>query len=389
MALFLTILLVSGCKKDELKVQALTFDMALFEQNIRDYLEGNTVGFAYSITHDKGKLYNTGAWGQARIGEDYPANPNQGLPMTPEMRVPVSSLSKFVTAILAIKILEQEGVLPEENIVPYLPEAWTEDFSTAKAFFSPSFRHLLQMRSPIPFNQINNTPNNDQLRQALALPHDETLRESAAYQNGNFALFRVLLTRLLTQSDDDAIDMDASCDYYIQLINTHIFSLLDIRDVELKFSGAQSERPLCYNWSSGALDMTQDAQGNIGFEPIDQTNRAGESGMRISMVEMSKLIAYFRHDASETIVTKEQREYILEHELGLSETVDAYYGKSGTYSFQSAGRVQRAFMMMYSNDIEVCITTNTQISALPGVNGLPPVNSMGQMLREAHKNAWK
>lgn len=396
-SIFLLAIIIFGflsCKKEKsTELKTLTFDIDRFEENIQRYLNQNTVGYAYAINHKSGQLYSASAWGDSRISFDY--NVTSSLPASPDIRLAVSSISKFITAILAVKILDNNGIDINSSIIPYLPKDWQDQIPSPNKLFAPTFLELLQTKSRYQFNTVSLTPNNEQLLEALLLPFDNSLYDNETYQNGNFAIFRVLLSKIVTNNDEQASNMNLSCLNYINLINSEIFSKLNIPNVQLYFEGqnepglpGEREWPMCYDWGLNGLNTTPMPNGFIGVIPINQFNRAAESGMRISMRELAKLLAYFKHDNNNVIVTPAQRKIILDNRLGLTESQNNYLCKSGTYSFSSNNRIQRAFIMFFDNDVEVCISTHTQVGSIePNSSVLPAVNGLRELLIESHKNA--
>jgi CubicO group peptidase (beta-lactamase class C family) len=116
------------------------FDAAQFGANLHQRLEDNVVGFAYAIReHDSSDPQNTftevsGGWGQARMPDD--TGDGMGLAMTEYMSMEVASVSKPITAVAVLKLLQDQigtvdnyeqvlrDTLNELKMVDFLPAAW-------------------------------------------------------------------------------------------------------------------------------------------------------------------------------------------------------------------------------------------------------------------------
>jgi hypothetical protein len=98
----------------------ITFDVGLFEQNIIDALEDQTVGYSLSITFN-GQTYNGGhADGLARTAYDMPVKLQ-----SPDKDMHVASVSKTLTTIVTLHVLDSLGLTPDEHVAPYLPSDWS------------------------------------------------------------------------------------------------------------------------------------------------------------------------------------------------------------------------------------------------------------------------
>jgi CubicO group peptidase (beta-lactamase class C family) len=127
-ALFILVLSIfwTGCEKDpitDIISNSPTFDIDQFEENIIDALDGNATGFAYTIAQN-GQLYSNGAGGWAVVGAN---GANPGIPQSPDKRMTIASISKTITAVAALRVMEEHNVQLSEPFVNYLPSTWTVD----------------------------------------------------------------------------------------------------------------------------------------------------------------------------------------------------------------------------------------------------------------------
>jgi CubicO group peptidase (beta-lactamase class C family) len=171
------------CRSTPAREQRRTVDFDQFEQNIKDHLEGHTVGYAYAIYQGL-TLERSGAGGHAVLLPP--------IPQASTRRMSTLDMGKTITAVAVLKAME---VLAEEDqpidvdcpIDPFLPSRWHRGPGTSAL----TFRMLLTHRS--------------KLMPADVDPHslaglERTLAAGAVgpeqYQPCNFALFRVILPYL-------------------------------------------------------------------------------------------------------------------------------------------------------------------------------------------------
>ncbi|NIP79482.1 MAG: serine hydrolase, partial [Gemmatimonadetes bacterium] len=109
----------SGCDEtEEIAAGGPTFDVDLFEQNIRDALDGETVGYAYAIS-EHGQLAASGANGFARTAVDGQLAQSAG------KRTNIASVTKTITAVAVLQLLERRGLTIDSDIDPWIPADWT------------------------------------------------------------------------------------------------------------------------------------------------------------------------------------------------------------------------------------------------------------------------
>jgi CubicO group peptidase (beta-lactamase class C family) len=159
------------------------FSMNQFEQNIRDALAGQTLGYAYVINQN-GLLNRAGQFGFARTGADLPL-----ILQSPSKEINIASISKTVTAVAIMRLLTARGLSVDSSIAPWLPPSW----QLGSGVVNLSFRDVMTHRSGL--NMNNNGPYDyDSLRNYIFFGVNGP--KTFTYQNTNFALFRVMLPSL-------------------------------------------------------------------------------------------------------------------------------------------------------------------------------------------------
>lgn len=107
------------------------------ERSIRAQLDGNVVGYAYLIGNKYPKM---GAGGLARTEAN-----GDPVPFTPETPITVASVSKLVTAIAAMRVLDGNGAQLSDGVGTHFPADWDAD----PYFDNVTFSQYLGQRSGI------------------------------------------------------------------------------------------------------------------------------------------------------------------------------------------------------------------------------------------------
>ena len=86
-------------------------------ENMVKEFDGKFVGYAFAIAQD-GRIRRAGAGGKARISGD------GNMKMTTRVRQNVASVSKTITAIAVLQLLEKNNLNIESRVAPHLPKNW-------------------------------------------------------------------------------------------------------------------------------------------------------------------------------------------------------------------------------------------------------------------------
>lgn len=125
------------------------FDVNEFAARIVEKMDDETLGYSYVINHKKQRAHSDGR-GMARNDTDtYVAQSEY-------KRMNIASISKTITAVAVLQLLEMNGLSVHDPVGPWLPSDWTKSYG----FDNPqtlSFYDLLTHRSGIKqtIQQIN------------------------------------------------------------------------------------------------------------------------------------------------------------------------------------------------------------------------------------------
>lgn len=391
--LFLVAFILNSCEKDDPQQfcdPAPSFNIDSFVEELNSQLndENNPVAGYQLVVNQNGNLYHSEAAGFA-IHENDSEGP---INMTVNSRMNVASVSKFIGATALLKAMEENNVSLEFNVVNYLPETWRSQVHAAHSDVDSdaylTFRKLLQMNTAINFSGNNPSPGimPTEAQMLSALVAAPAMNRIGTYQNGNFTLIRVLIGEIVYNLDETANDYSSACtDKYFEYIKENIYDPLQINapsstgQVESYYDGTYAWG---YQWPFNP-NFQNATDGTLGWKHYSNPYlNAGSGGLLLSSMDIAKIMAFFKHDQNETIISQQQRESILNSELGLTETVSGEHGtyqsKGGTRGADNCcSRALRSRIMFFPNNVEAVILTNSNY------------NQLGSLLRNSFDKAWK
>lgn len=351
------LLLLTACEEFGANVpDDRVFDIDRFEENLWDTFVDQTVGFAFVI-NEGGRLARDGAWGDSNRGLDGDSQRDMSI----ETVMPIASCSKPLTAMAAVPLLEQNGLELDDpmsmGLSPEFESIVRDDYADV------TFRDLLTHDTFIPFD---NGPDTLELYGAL---RDEPLGQHPGYQNGNFGLFRVILGWLY-EGVNSSIPLSAEnyVDAMVRVYNDRVMWPAEITGALYE----PNEAVRTFQWpSTRELDA--------GVPSLNQRNRAGDTGLQMGARHLAQILAYYRY--TDLIVDVDQRVRIEGNELGFDASrnglVGRYLAKAGGHTHQAlGGRGFRCMIMMFPNEVEAVVLTNTNFP------------SLGQSVAAAYDGAW-
>lgn len=367
------------------------FDIDLFVEKVGEQLNDPAQpvsGYQFVVSRN-GNLYHSEAGGVSVHEND----PNGPIDMTVNTRMNVASVSKFIGAMALMKAMEDNNISLEFNIVNYLPDTWRSLVNQAHRDVDSdaylTFRKLMRMETAINFPG-SNPPSGDMLTEAQMLQglrNTPAMNRVGTYQNANFTLIRVLIGEIVYNLDETSTNYATECtDKYFEYLKENIFDPLEIYP---PMSAQQindyydvTVYSLAYQWPFNANFQNATTGGGPGWAHTSSPYRNGGSGgLVLSAMDIAKVMAFFRHDNNETIISQTQRDKILESELGLTESSNGDHGlypsKGGTRGPDNCcSRAIRSRIIFLPGGVEAVVLSNSNITTL------------GSMLRTAYDDSW-
>lgn len=278
---------------------ALVFDMDRFEQGIRTAFDGQTIGYAYAINR-YGQLEREDANGSSRLpGESTPTLQD------PRKRMNIASVTKNLTAVALLQLLEQRGIADTDSIDSYLPPDWTLGPGVANLSFRDLLRHEsgLDNNSGASGGNFGTTLVYSGLQNTIA--GGQTGSKTYRYQNVNYALFRVIIPTLLwggnpvdLLSDDNVIlpedNPSLTSLIYQAYISNFVLDPSGVTSLDANgdWAGLTPTAPtqtLSYFFPNASGNVTGAGWGNW-------TAMAGGGGWYLSAYDLAAYMAHVRYD---------------------------------------------------------------------------------------------
>ncbi|HEY6560003.1 MAG TPA: serine hydrolase [Polyangiaceae bacterium] len=320
---------------------------------IQSSLSGNVTGFAYAIA-DQSQLAIAGAGGLAQRA------PNPVHFMTSRTPSTVASVTKHLTGVALLALLERNEMPPSTEVLDWLPAAWTPHATNDGL----TFEHLLTHTSG--FDQLLTTTDIEgagntwdglevMVEQIGAIPG-----ATRKYKNANFALQRVLIPALRRELEGNSVPVvteDNSRELYLDALDDIAFERLGIEDISCEPVAGTTEA-LSYNFSDATLGGKSWASTSSGC--------GGHAMLQLNAQQLAEFLTGVRY--SDHILSASSKSYMDANRAGWNSAtgVDggtAYY-HGGDY-FWSGGRETHTCVMRLPNGIDASLIVNSDTPTSP------------------------
>ena len=341
------------------------FDVDLFADNIRSLLDGNTAGYAYAITKG-GVLATQGAGGKLRKAGE--GNINQSA----TKRQNIASISKMITAVAVLKLMDQLNLDLNDKIAPYLPQSWNLGSNVEDL----TFEHLLRHRTGFisQNNDFWNTLSWNGLSTMVAAGANPGA--SFNYLNANFALFRFIIPAMWKEAGAPypiyTENGTAAAFWYIFYMQENLFKPIGINMAQ------------CMDPSSSTEALYYDPAASLNGVPGGDWNMiCGSGGWVLSANDLVNFMTHYSHDNN--YLSKEMRDLMMGNRLGVYKTTGAYgdYFSHGGVIGWGGGQGMVMCAMRYSISVEAAVLVNS------GVNGIAASDFCNTVLRDTFDAAWQ
>jgi CubicO group peptidase (beta-lactamase class C family) len=302
-------------------IQAPGLNIAAFEENLRAAFDGRVIGYGWAA-YQQGVLVSSGGGGFARTVAD-----GDPVPFDGQTYATLFSTTKTMTAALALRLLEQQGISPDQPFAPFLPATWDihEDHLTT------SFVDLMGHRSGMAGTFDTYTSMRNRLAQGADHP-----KSSRVYANINFTLFRVLIPGLLNLEGlnaaadaGDATARDYCAERYEGYVKGPLYDAgVPYHHLADTYYRPEFERTLYYSWWANQQDET--IGDPRGLEMFDCHDISGGGGWFMTAEQFAAIIdGMYRFK----VVDEATIERMQDDRLGINSTT----GTHGTYYTHNGG----------------------------------------------------
>lgn len=334
-----------------------TVNLDTMAASINGDLSGNAVGYAFAIVKN-GVLARSGSDGQARR----PVETGGALSMNSTRRLQIASVTKTITAVAVLQLLEASGKSIDDLILPYLPASWVRGLG----IHSLTFRHLLTHTSGL-----------EQAYQALS-PADQALWDNDwdglefviangaipgapyGYRNANFALFRVIIPALWKASPLNpgigAITEVNYADTYLDYVRQYVLQPAGINNVS-----CESQDPTY----PSAYGYDVNSPNESGFSGKVTAHCGGHAGLHLSARDLAAFMAHVRYNNA--VLSPANRLLMDSNRLGWSNNSNTGTSLAGKYFhggdwLLSGGRNWHTCIMKYPQSVEASLVVNSDIT---------------------------
>jgi len=345
------------------------FDMDLFEANLIDAIDGDVVGYSYSIGLN-GNAAREGAGGLAVIGGSLRGH-HLDVSMTPYLRMHIASISKPITAMALFKAMEEvdPGMDLNEEFAAYLPPHWNVHSTLSDV----TFMDLLEHRSGI----LTEGETYGSLKDIVEAGVSVSDKGNYSYNNVNFSLFRIIIPYLL-QGPNLGAGSQLVMDDIIDQVTQSVFKswvteqILEPANIDYDAWNAHPATPVLHYDCS---DMDKEAWLTGNYE-----HRAGAYGLYLSANGVASVYAHARY--ANSFLSEKYRDWLFEdgYSWGMSN------GEHGTYfshsgGWRSNGRGYRGYIIAFPNNVEATVMVNCRNSDAS--------ENLASKVRQAYDGAWE
>ncbi len=356
------LLLATSCTKtsDDLCIPGI--DLEVFDSELHAGMPSELKGYAYLIMKN-GQVQYVRADGHAR-------SPQDGLqPWDEHQQMHVASISKTISTVATLRLLQMKGLSVDEPIYKYLPGDWAIGDNVQHITFRELMRHQAAF-----LDVVNEEPTlsttYDGLKAMVA--HGASIWKKRKYSNVHHALLRIILPVLwdYPNSSTSIYDEDYTARRYEEIVRQLVFDPIGIS------AALKDDDP-----EGGVLAYSSATDPEGTFETFDYTKTAGGYGWVLSPHDLAKFWAYLWH--SDELLDETQRSLMRQHHLGLwnsGETVTGnYYCKLGGWYRTENGQEHwlRSAAVEFSDGTAVVLFANS-----------PSAKGLRDLIVEAYEKAY-
>jgi D-alanyl-D-alanine carboxypeptidase len=393
-------------------ITAPGFDINRFEQNIKQTLNNQSIGYSYAIVLN-GQLKKSGAGGYAILRRDIPNNigifPDpKGIPQYPIKRMNIASITKPITATAVLSIIQKKEAPSYPNLTinskiePFLPTTW----KLGPGVKDLTFKELLSQYSGM--NDNGGGTSLDALKEWIAKGVTRPKTEYK-YINANIAIFRIILPYMVLSSQNkgyysnlyktnpEEFDRQMSR-LYKEFVKVEVFAKAGIKNAELYHQTTNTDDvlpqiPTRLYHTVGSIQQPNRAGTLAG----DWTLSAGGGGWYLSAIDLGRFLAYVRF--SNDILNQNTRDLMFDKNncpgancrpLGwqppLAGKHGTYYFHGGLLFYGSKPKEGEPDLRNGMNGGVVTFPNGVQASLLINSRGHSP--SANQILIDAFDKAW-
>ena len=224
----------------------------------------------------------------------------------------VASVSKTLTTIVTLHVLDTLGLTPDEHVAPYLPSDW----SLGDGVERPDIQGLHDSPHRLPAAGSDTGSSYESLRALIAKDVGD---DSFAYDNDNFGLLRVAVAGLL------GIDPVDYGEFAPDTLTASAFLL----EAQFLYSSIGVSVDCKATDPYPTIQYRFPDPGASGYDEPDRSLSCGGFGWFISANELAGVMSTLRN--TEQLMSSQMREQMQDNFLGLMNPADGYSSANGAF----------------------------------------------------------
>ena len=329
-------------------------NVAKLGEELHAGLKDNVRGYAFQVRKGGEPIY-TLIWDSARSADEGAKG------WTLDTRMHVASVSKLLTAMAAVKMLDERGLSFDTKIGGYLPSYWTVGTNSADI----TFRELLTHRAGFTDTYYDGDFQTfkKQIEVGVAASPGKN------YTNGSFSLVRVLNATMT-----GAVSKNASVPPQFLAMRDAVWDILTSNAFETyvanKVFTPSGVTGIASTGSSTSALAYVTRTDTSGWDSGELQTQLGGAGFRVSVNDVLKVMHTFRRTGK--IVSAAKAQEALDAKLGLDVVEDTPAGKlylkngwwgGGGQNANGLWHVEQAVAAFLPDDMEAVILVNSNIGS--------------------------
>jgi CubicO group peptidase (beta-lactamase class C family) len=315
-------------------------------------LKDKVSGYILQIRQN-GTLVHIGVWNWAQT----PADLGKG--WTEDTRMHLASVSKLLTAVGTVKLLDGKGISYDTKIIGYLPTYWNKGANIDKI----TFRHLFMHTSGL----STGSSATDYWSMKSVVAAGVSGVGSYQYANMNFGLCRILIPIIngniskswlpfspgsLNDPLNDPLWDLTTIKFYKSYMQSKVFTPAGIPNADF-VPLASTPNALAYPFPYG---------NKKGWNSGDLSTVSGGAGWRLSVKELLSVMNHVRRKG--TIISASKAQYMLDNAFGIDQIIPTaagkLYNKNGAWG-TGDGRTEQCVAYFLAQGMELAALVDSPI----------------------------
>lgn len=317
-------------------------DVKGFADALHAALKDAVVGYVMRLKKN-GSTISTLQWNWAQTPAD------DSVAWNTDRRMHIASVSKLITAIAMVKLLDDKKISYDAKIIDFLPTYWIKGPHVEKI----TFRHLLTHRSGFVTAHGETDYMTMKFMVLLGVFNRVGTRD---YENMNFGLCRILIAIINGNVKKNAVIPDNAWD----LVTIVAYSMY----VAIKVMAPAGVTKATLDHPAGSA-LAYSFPGGDGWDSGNLLTVSGGAGWHMSVNDLLKVMGTFRRQG--TIMSTSKAQNLLDSGFGIdvvqNTSAGVLYNKNGLWQDDDglSGRVEQSLAYFLPENMELVVLANSPV----------------------------